>query len=153
MHKGLAKVARGKAAGSGLVAFNLFLNDPVFDKLVKALIDQTELPVQMSNGCCFQPARSKGSRARNINYVHYFRKTACLRSQAVIKRMPFARPANYWEIRLCAPAYVDGMLKREESMSTSLGNGVRFRMVSTKTAKTSSSTASRASIAGWCEVG
>jgi hypothetical protein len=30
---------------------------------------------------------------------------------------------------------------------------VRFRMVSTKTAKTSSSTASRASIAGWCEVG
>jgi mannitol-specific phosphotransferase system IIBC component len=43
VHKGLAKTARAKAPGAVIVAFNHFLNDPVFDKLVKSLVDNTEI--------------------------------------------------------------------------------------------------------------
>ncbi len=43
VHKGLAKTARAKAPGAVVVAFNHFLNDPVFDKLVKSLVDKTEI--------------------------------------------------------------------------------------------------------------
>lgn len=43
VHKGLAKVARSKAPGAVVLAFNHFLNDPIFDKLVKALAEQSEI--------------------------------------------------------------------------------------------------------------
>lgn len=43
VHKGLAKVARSKAPNAVVLAFNHFLNDPVFDKLVKALVEKTEI--------------------------------------------------------------------------------------------------------------
>ncbi len=43
VHKGLAKTARSKAPGAVVVAFNHFLNDPIFDKLVKALVDKSEI--------------------------------------------------------------------------------------------------------------
>jgi mannitol-specific phosphotransferase system IIBC component len=43
VHKGLAKTARSKAPGAVVLAFNHFLNDPIFDKLVKALVEKTEI--------------------------------------------------------------------------------------------------------------
>lgn len=43
VHKGLAKVARSKAPGAVVLAFNHFLNDPLFDKLVKALAEKGEI--------------------------------------------------------------------------------------------------------------
>jgi mannitol PTS system EIICBA or EIICB component len=43
VHKGLAKSAQAKAPGAVVLAFNHFLNDPVFDKLVKSIIDNTEI--------------------------------------------------------------------------------------------------------------
>ena len=43
VHKGLAKVARSKAPNAVVIAFNHFLNDPIFDKLVKALADKSEI--------------------------------------------------------------------------------------------------------------
>ena len=43
VHKGLAKVARGKAPNAVVLAFEQFLNDPVVDRLVKALIEKTEI--------------------------------------------------------------------------------------------------------------
>ena len=43
VHKGLAKVARSKAPNAVILAFNHFLNDPIFDKLVKALADKAEI--------------------------------------------------------------------------------------------------------------
>jgi mannitol-specific phosphotransferase system IIBC component len=43
VHKGLAKVARSKAPGAVVLAFNHFLNDPIFDKLVKALVDKSDI--------------------------------------------------------------------------------------------------------------
>ena len=43
VHKGLAKVARSKAPGAVVLAFNHFLNDPLFDKLVKALAEKSEI--------------------------------------------------------------------------------------------------------------
>lgn len=43
VHKGLAKVARSKAPNAVVLAFNHFLNDPVFEKLVKALVEKTEI--------------------------------------------------------------------------------------------------------------
>jgi mannitol-specific phosphotransferase system IIBC component len=43
VHKGLAKVARSKAPNAVVVTFNHFLNDPAFDKLVKAFTDQSEI--------------------------------------------------------------------------------------------------------------
>jgi mannitol-specific phosphotransferase system IIBC component len=43
VHKGLAKTACTKAPNAVVLAFNHFLNDPIFDKLVKALVDKTEI--------------------------------------------------------------------------------------------------------------
>lgn len=43
VHKGLANVARSKAPNAVVVTFNHFLNDPVFDKLVQAFVDQAEI--------------------------------------------------------------------------------------------------------------
>jgi mannitol-specific phosphotransferase system IIBC component len=43
VHKGLAKVARSKAPNAVVLAFNHFLNDPVFDKLVTALVENTDI--------------------------------------------------------------------------------------------------------------
>ena len=40
VHKGLAKVARSKAPNAVVLAFNHFLNDPVFEKLVTALVEK-----------------------------------------------------------------------------------------------------------------
>ena len=43
VHKGLAKTAQAKAPKAVVVAFNHFLNDPIFDKVVKAIVDKTEI--------------------------------------------------------------------------------------------------------------
>jgi mannitol-specific phosphotransferase system IIBC component len=43
VHKGLAKSAANKAPNAVVVAFNHFLNDPVFDNLVKAFVDKTDI--------------------------------------------------------------------------------------------------------------
>ncbi len=43
VHKGLAKVARSKAPNAVVLAFNHFLNDPVFDKLVKTIAEKGEI--------------------------------------------------------------------------------------------------------------
>jgi mannitol-specific phosphotransferase system IIBC component len=43
VHKGLAKVARAKAPNAVVLAFGQFLNDPVIDRLVKAMIEKTEI--------------------------------------------------------------------------------------------------------------
>ena len=43
VHKGLAKVAKSKAPNAVVVAFNHFLNDPAFDKVVKAIVDKSEI--------------------------------------------------------------------------------------------------------------
>jgi mannitol-specific phosphotransferase system IIBC component len=42
-HKGLMKSARAKAPDAVVVGFNLFFNDPVFDIIVNALADGTEI--------------------------------------------------------------------------------------------------------------
>jgi mannitol-specific phosphotransferase system IIBC component len=43
VHKGLAKVAQGKAPDAVVVTFNHFLRDPAFDKLVQAFIDNADI--------------------------------------------------------------------------------------------------------------
>jgi len=43
VHKGLAKVARAKAPNAVVLAFSHFLNDPIFDKLVKAFVDKADV--------------------------------------------------------------------------------------------------------------
>jgi len=43
VHKGLAKVVRSKAPNAVVLAFNHFLNDPVFDRLIKALVEKTDV--------------------------------------------------------------------------------------------------------------
>lgn len=43
VHKGLAKVVRGKAPEAVVVTFNHFLNDPAFDALVQAFVDGSEI--------------------------------------------------------------------------------------------------------------
>ncbi len=43
VHKGLAKVARAKVPNAVVLAFEQFLNDPVVDRLVKALVEKTEI--------------------------------------------------------------------------------------------------------------
>ena len=43
VHKGLAKTARATAPNAVVLAFNHFLNDPLFDKLVKSLVDKTDI--------------------------------------------------------------------------------------------------------------
>jgi len=43
VHKGLAKIARSKAPNAVILAFYQFLDDPIFDKLVKAFVENTEI--------------------------------------------------------------------------------------------------------------
>jgi len=43
VHRGLAKVARAKAPNAVVLAFDQFLNDPVVERLVTALIEKTEI--------------------------------------------------------------------------------------------------------------
>ena len=43
VHKGLSKLARKKAPSAVIVAFNHFLNDPVFDMLVTAFVEDGEI--------------------------------------------------------------------------------------------------------------
>ncbi len=43
VHKGLAQVAHSKAPNAVVVVFNHFLNDPIFDQLVKALVDKSDI--------------------------------------------------------------------------------------------------------------
>ena len=43
VHKGLAKIARAKAPNAVILAFYQFLDDPIFDKLIKALVNNTEI--------------------------------------------------------------------------------------------------------------
>lgn len=43
VHKGLAKSAANKAPNAVVIAFNHFLNDPVFDNLVKAFVDKSDI--------------------------------------------------------------------------------------------------------------
>jgi mannitol PTS system EIICBA or EIICB component len=42
-HKGMSKLVRSKAPEAVVVGFNFFFNDPVFDKVVKALADKAEI--------------------------------------------------------------------------------------------------------------
>ena len=43
VHKGLSNLARKKAPTAVIVVFNHFLNDPVFDKLVTAFLEDGEI--------------------------------------------------------------------------------------------------------------
>jgi mannitol-specific phosphotransferase system IIBC component len=43
VHKGLAKSAAVKAPNAVIVAFNHFLNDPIFDNLIKAFVEKTDI--------------------------------------------------------------------------------------------------------------
>src|SRR5512138_1755236 len=43
VHKGLAKTARARAPHAVILAFNHFLNDPIFDKLVNSLVEKTDI--------------------------------------------------------------------------------------------------------------
>ena len=43
VHKGLAKVAQGKVPDAVVVAFSMFLNDPVFDNIVQAFTDNGDI--------------------------------------------------------------------------------------------------------------
>jgi mannitol-specific phosphotransferase system IIBC component len=43
VHKGLAKTARSKAPNAVVVTFNHFLNDPAFDRIVQAFVDNTDI--------------------------------------------------------------------------------------------------------------
>lgn len=43
VHKGLAKSAAAKAPNAVIVAFNHFLNDPIFETVVKAFVDKSEI--------------------------------------------------------------------------------------------------------------
>jgi len=42
-HKGMTKLVRSRAPEAVVVGFNFFFNDPVFDKVVKALVEGTEI--------------------------------------------------------------------------------------------------------------
>ncbi len=42
-HKGLAKTVRKKAPNAVVIAFNFFLNDPAFDKLVNGLKNNEDI--------------------------------------------------------------------------------------------------------------
>ena len=43
VHKGLAKVARSKVPEAVIVTFNQFLNDPAFDRVVNAFVENGEI--------------------------------------------------------------------------------------------------------------
>ncbi len=45
-HNGLKKSVQAKAPNAVVVGFNLFFNDPVFDKVVKSLANNTEITEQ-----------------------------------------------------------------------------------------------------------
>jgi mannitol-specific phosphotransferase system IIBC component len=42
-HKGMSKLVRTRAPEAVVVGFNFFFNDPVFDKIVKALTENAEI--------------------------------------------------------------------------------------------------------------
>lgn len=42
-HNGLKKSVQAKAPNAVVVGFNLFFNDPIFDKIVKAFVNNTEI--------------------------------------------------------------------------------------------------------------
>ena len=46
-HKGIAKAAQQKAPDAVVIGFNMFFNDPVFDKIVKAFVDGTPISETM----------------------------------------------------------------------------------------------------------
>jgi mannitol-specific phosphotransferase system IIBC component len=43
VHKGLANVAHAKAPNAVVLAFSQFLNDPVIERLVKAMTEKTDI--------------------------------------------------------------------------------------------------------------
>lgn len=43
VHKGLSKVVRRKAPDAVIVTFNHFLNDPAFDRLVNAFVEEGDI--------------------------------------------------------------------------------------------------------------
>ncbi len=43
VHKSLADVAQGKAPDAVVVTFNMFLNDPVFDSVVNAFVNNSDI--------------------------------------------------------------------------------------------------------------
>ena len=43
VHKGLANVARSKAPNAVVLAFDHFLNDPVVERLVKSMVEKSEI--------------------------------------------------------------------------------------------------------------
>ncbi len=43
VHKGLANFVASKLPDAVVVSFNQFLNDPIFDKLVQAFVDSSEI--------------------------------------------------------------------------------------------------------------
>jgi PTS system mannitol-specific IIC component len=43
VHKGLAKIVRAKAPNAVILSFFQFLDDPIFDRLVKALVENAEI--------------------------------------------------------------------------------------------------------------
>ena len=45
-HNGIKKSVQAKAPNAVVVGFNLFFNDPVFDKIVKAITTNTEITEQ-----------------------------------------------------------------------------------------------------------
>jgi mannitol PTS system EIICBA or EIICB component len=42
-HNGLKKSVQAKAPNAVVVGFNLFFNDPIFDKIVKSIVENTEI--------------------------------------------------------------------------------------------------------------
>lgn len=42
-HKGMSKMVRSRAPEAVVVGFNFFFNDPVFDKVIKALVEKTDI--------------------------------------------------------------------------------------------------------------
>ena len=42
-HKGMTKMVRTRAPEAVVIGFSFFFNDPVFDKVVKALVEKTEI--------------------------------------------------------------------------------------------------------------
>lgn len=43
VHKGLAKVAQGRVPDAVIVTFSMFLNDPVFDTIVNAFVNNGDI--------------------------------------------------------------------------------------------------------------
>jgi mannitol-specific phosphotransferase system IIBC component len=48
VHKGLAKMAQTKAPNAVVLAFNHFLNDPIFDQVVKSLTEKAEITTNVA---------------------------------------------------------------------------------------------------------